>query len=241
MIHRPTFQVLLLAAFSFLGVAVAQVPAPTVATAQEHPTRIEGNEAKLTEEAGKTQGAASLGETPALQEELGERFESLMKLFTTREVEKILAEFVEPFQITSPTADAVTNKESLEKYFTDIYKKDVGFLQRINIKPDDVTVTALDKDHALISATSDDVYISREGYEYKTVSQWNATARRVDGEWKFVTMSHTTDVLRNPMYLQAVDAARLRPLVSGLVGLIVGVIGGWAFFTLRRSTKNTSA
>lgn len=179
----------------------------------------------------------SNAQNEAIQEELGERFKSLMKLFTSRQVEVILSEFTEPFQFTSPTASLATDKNSLEKYFTDIYKKDVGYLQRIEISPDDVTVTVIDQDNALLSGTSDDKYVSREGYEFKMESQWSATARRVNNEWKFVTLNHTTDVLRNPMYLQAVDRSRLRPLVSGITGLIIGVIGGWAFFTLRSGSK----
>ncbi len=169
--------------------------------------------------------------------QLADRFSALMKLFTSRETEKILAEFQSPFQMTFPTGHLATDHDSLEKYFSDIYKKDVGLLQRIEIDPDDVKVTLVGENDALITATGDDKFISREGYEYKLETRWTGTARRTGAEWKFVTLSHTANVLKNPMMKEAVDASRLRPLVAGIAGLLVGLLGGWGFWTLRSSRR----
>lgn len=167
--------------------------------------------------------------------DLATRFNKLIAAhFTKQEAEQVSAYFTPQFLVTLPDHSLSVDLASLQGNFKTIYRKDLGPLQRIiSTLEGEPDIRMVDDRTALLSQTSQDVFVSREGREYTIDGQWAATAVRTGGGWKFVSMHHTVDVLSNPILKEAIDNGRRGSLVSGLAGLLVGVLGGWGFFTVR--------
>lgn len=136
------------------------------------------------------------------------------------------------------TGRMVTGLEELKRYWADIHALiGEGGRYTTTLNPERSVIIG---DIALARGTSDDVVVTGENREFRFQSFWTAVLQKQAGAWTVLQVQGTIDPVDNPFVREfRRRAIQLTAVIAGLVGLFIGLGGGW--FLGKRSRRAATA
>jgi ketosteroid isomerase-like protein len=124
------------------------------------------------------------------------------------------------------TGRAVASLEEVRAYWRDIRALiGEGGSYTTTVKPEWSTLFG---DVALARGTTEDVVVTAEGQEFRFESFWTAVLQKHEGRWTIRRVQGSMDPIANPFVREFARRAVVRSvIVSGLGGLVLGVLAMW--------------
>lgn len=183
--------------------------------------------------------ALSLATPASAQEERSQDHDQLRTLLkrgaealTTRQLDAITPYLHPEFTLVTVDNRKLKGTDELQQYWNELFDGEAPLLKTVEVRPEaDQLTTFLDDDSGVVYGTSNDRYTFADGDVREMTSRWSAVVQKDDDTWKMVSVHFSSNLLDNPVIDAAKNAARRMVIITGIAGLLAGLVFG---FVLRR-------
>jgi uncharacterized protein (TIGR02246 family) len=116
---------------------------------------------------------------------------------------------------------------AFQAYWQGLFQGPRAPLRSITLRPDTEDTRFLGEDLALSHGTSTDAYAFTDGDTRTMKVRWSAVTRRVDGQWRLLSVHIGTDLFDNPVLQAAAGRARRVAAGAAALGLVAGAAVGF--------------
>ncbi len=171
--------------------------------------------------------AAAQPEDPA-HDELRSMRTTLLEAITAGDIERVLPMLDENVVITWQNAEVSRGQEGVRAYLKRLTGGPTPFVRNFKTKVSVDELTSLFGDTTGIAfGKSQDEFDLATGRNFIVDGRWTATLVQVNGKWLIASFHASTNLFDNPLLAMAKRLAAWGAGAALVLGLILGVIGGY--------------
>jgi hypothetical protein len=143
-----------------------------------------------------------------------------------QDVEGILAEMSQDCTVTWWNAEHSRGHEEIRAYYRKMVKDEGRLITKYTTQAklgDHARFVGSGSDVALADGSMEDEFFPIIRGPFKLNSRWSATAAKIGGEWKIVSLHLSSNVFTNPLISELTRAI----WIAGGAALVIGALTGW--------------